>query len=216
MKKIIFLPILVLAIINISCQDSFTVKNDENIQELFTTKEINDINSIIKFVDNKMIAKSNEKNVDLAYHSYFDSLSKTIKEDSKIPSAFEEEEKFSFLESLDKNSIEQIFRIKTKIEKVKYKDKILTNVENVKLVNLNSTGKFMNYLEKIGETDEFYKKLHESIEIAGDLPPSFATWFPVNHKEFDFKVTKNRLWASVYLLRMEGLIEDKIEYYTNK
>jgi hypothetical protein len=101
MNKIILLPILVLVIINISCQDSFKVENDDNIQNLFSEKEIVDINSIIKFADNKMLSKSNEKNIDLAYHNYFESLSKNIKKDSIIPSAFDEEEKYSFLESLE-------------------------------------------------------------------------------------------------------------------
>jgi hypothetical protein len=216
MKKIIFFPILVLAIINISCQDSFTVKNDENIQNLFDEKEISDINSIVEFVDNKMLSKSNEKNIDLAYHTYFESLSKTIKEDSRIPSAFDEKEKYSFLESLDKNTFNDFFRIRTQLTNVRYKDTILTNIDNVKLLEINLSGKFMKYMEKTGETDDFYKKLHESIEIAGDLSPSFATWFPVNHKDFDFNIVKNRLWAAVYLLRMEGHINDKIEYYMNK
>lgn len=216
MNKIIFLPILVLAIINISCQDSFKVENDDNIQNLFSEKEIVDINSIIKFADNKMLSKSNEKNIDLAYHNYFESLSKNIKEDSRIPSAFDEKEKYSFLESLDKNTFNDFFRIKTQLKNVRYKDTILTNIDNVKLLKINRSGKFMKYLEKTGETDEFYKELYETIEIAGDLPPSLATWFPVNHKDFDFNIVKNRLWAAIYLLRMEGHINDKIEYYMNK
>ena len=216
MKKIIFLPILVLAIINSSCQDSFTVKNDENIQNLFSEKEINDINSIVKFVDNKVLSKSNDKNIDLAYHNYFESLSKTIKEDSRIPSAFDEKEKYSFLESLDKNTFNDFFRIRNQLKNVRYKDTILTNIDNVKLLKINASGKFMEYLGKTGETDDFYKELHENIEIAGDLPASFGTWFPVNHNDFDFNKVKNRLWAAVYLLKMEGHINDKIEYYMNK
>lgn len=215
MKKIIILPIFVLAIINISCQGSFNVNSDDNIQNIFDKNEINDLNSIVKFVDKLILSKSNETDIELAYHDYFESLSETIKNDSKIPSAFNEKEKYTFLESLDKSTFNEFFRIRTQLKNVRYKDTVLTNVDNVKLLKINLSGKFMIYLEKNGETDEFYKKLHESIEVAGDLPPSFATWFPLNHKDFDFQLTKNRLWAAVYLLRMEGLIEDKIEYYTN-
>jgi hypothetical protein len=74
----------------------------------------------------------------------------------------------------------------------------------------------MDYLATPGENDEFYKELHESIKIAGDISPSSATWFPVNHKDFDFEIVKNRLWSAIYLLRMEGHMDDKIEYYMNK
>jgi len=215
-KKNIFLLILALVIINISCQNSFNVKNDDNIQNLFNENEIKDLNSIIKFTDKAILSKTNEKDIELAYHDYFELLSKSIKKYSKIPSAFDEKEKYTFLESLDKSTFNEFFRIRTQLKNVRYKDTILTNIDNIKLLELNLSGKFMNYLEKTGETDEFYKDLHKSIEIAGDLPPSFAIWFPVNHKDFDFQITKNRLWAAVYLLRMEGLIEDKIEYYKNK
>ena len=213
MKKFIVLPILILAIINTSCQDNFTVKNDENIQNIFSEKEINDINLMVKFVDKKMLSKSNEKDIDLAYHAYFESLSKTIKEDSGIPSAFDEKEKYSFLESLDKNTFNDFFRMRTQLKNVIYKDTVLTNIDNLKLLKINSSGKFMNYLEKTGKTDDFYKKLHETIEIARDLPASFGTWFPINHEDFDFDKVKDRSWAGVYLLRMEGHIYDKIEYY---
>ena len=216
MKKIAFLLIIVLAIINISCQNRFTVKNDENIQNLFSEEEMTEINSIVRFVDNKMLSKSNQKNVDLAYHEYFELLSKKIKEDSLIPSAFGEEERFSFLESLDENTFNEIFWIRNQLKKVRCKDTILTNIDNVRLLKLRSTGRFMDYLEITGQSDEFYKKLHEFIKIAGDIPSSIAIWFPMNHKQFDFKITKNRLWASVYLLRMEGQLDDKIEYYMNK
>lgn len=216
MKKIIFLPILVFATINVSCQDSFNVKNDENIQNLFSEKEINEINSIVQFVDNKMLSKTDEKKIDLAYHDYFESLSKTIKEDSKIPSAFDEKEKYTFLESLDKSTFNEFFRIRTHLKNARYKDTTLTNIDNIKLLKIRSSGRFIDYLAKSGVNEKFYADLYESIEIAGDLPASFATWFPVNHKDFNFNIVKNRLWAAVYLLRMEGHIEDKIEYYINK
>jgi hypothetical protein len=108
MKKFITLTFLIMVIINISCQDNFNVKNDENIQKLFDNEEIKDLNSIVKYADEMVLSKSTEKNINHAYHNYFESLSKQIEGESKIPSAFGEKEKYSFLESLDEDTFKEI------------------------------------------------------------------------------------------------------------
>lgn len=216
MKILIALSVLFLVPGNVFCQDSFTVKKDKYIQLLFNEKEINDLNSIVKYVDNEVLSKYYDNNINQAYHNYFESLSKKIEEDSNIASAFDEEEKYAFLKSLDKNTFKEIFIIKTHLDWARYKDTIVQNIDNIRLLQLNPSGKFIDYLEKTGESDDYYEKLHDSIKIAGDLPGSFATRFPVNHNDFDFNLIKNRLWAAVYLLRMEGHMDYKIEYYLNK
>jgi len=199
----------------ISCQKKFNVNSDEIIVEIFSTQEIIALNSIIEYVDNMVLSESNEKSINQAYHNYFEKLTEYIKEGSVFPAPFDETKKYEFLENLDKNTFNEIFRMDNHLKRVKYKDTILTNLNNIKMLEINSSGRYMEYLKKVGQSDEKFKQIHESIEIAGDISPSIATWFPMNHNEYDFEVVKNRLWAAVYLLRMEGLIEDKIENYLN-
>ena len=117
---------------------------------------------------------------------------------------------------MDTTAFNDIWRISTNIKMVRYQDTIYRDLENFKTLNLRPVGNYMNYLKQLGETDEFFKSLHESIEVAGDLPASTAVYFPENHNEFDFNIPKNRLWATIYILRIEEPVDMKMKRYLNE
>ena len=71
----------------------------------------------------------------------------------------------------------------------------------------------MDYLEKIGKDDPFFKKVREDYENIGNLSASLYPLFPKGHSNFDFNIPKNRLWATIYLLRIEEPIEKKLDRY---
>jgi len=121
--------------------------------------------------------------------------------------------KFKFLETLDEEAFAAIWRMADYLKMVKYKDTILTDLHGFKSLKLNTQGKYMIYLKETGKSDNWYAELHKSIDIAGDISPSFFTWFPMHQKEFDFTLFKNRLWAAVLLLRMGEPFDESVERY---
>jgi hypothetical protein len=121
--------------------------------------------------------------------------------------------KFKFLETLDEEAFSAIWRMDENVGKVRYMDTILTDLHGFKWLELNYQAKYLIYLKEIGKSDNWYAGLYTSIEIAGDISPSFSTWFPMHHQEFDFTLFKNRLWAAVLLLRMGDPFEERVESY---
>ena len=128
----------------------------------------------------------------------------------------DEIEKYEFLESLDKSAFDAIFIMDNSMERVKYKDTILTNLENIKSLSMNIGGKYIKYIEKLAENNKYFKSFHDQLITVGDMSASFVTSFPLNHKEIDFNKLEYRLLASVYILRIEENINDKIERYLNQ
>jgi len=216
MKNLIILPIILLTMVQIYCQKKFDVKSDENILEIFSIQEIKDLNSIVEYVDNRVLSVSNKESLDEAYHDYFGKMSGLFEKDSVFPVHFDEIEKHKFFGNLNKSTFDAIFRMTTYREKVRYKDTILTNPDNMKILKFNSTGRYMEYLEKVGQSDKKFKEIHKIIEISGDIPMTVNMWVSDNHEDFDFEIIKNRLWAAISMLRFEGRSDDKIKRFLNK
>jgi hypothetical protein len=81
------------------------------------------------------------------------------------------------------------------------------------MLELNLVGKYMIYLKETGKSDSRYADLYKSIDAAGDIPPAFAGWFPTHHQELDFNSFKDRLWATVFLLRLCDPFDERVERY---
>ena len=213
LKPILFLAFVITLC---SCQHRVDLRTDKLLTETFSKDEIQSFESMVDYVDKMVLAKTKETDIDKAYHQFFELMSQTIKDSSKFLVPFNEKDKYDFLEQMDTTAFNDIWRISTNIKMVRYQDTIYRDLENFKTLNLRPVGNYMNYLKQLGETDEFFKSLHESIEVAGDLPASTAVYFPENHNEFDFNIPKNRLWATIYILRIEEPVDMKMKRYLNE
>ena len=71
----------------------------------------------------------------------------------------------------------------------------------------------MDYLEAIGKEDSYFQTIRENFENFGGFSVDDAIWFPKNHNAFDFTITKNRLWAAIFILGMEETYEMKLDRY---
>ena len=74
----------------------------------------------------------------------------------------------------------------------------------------------MNYMEKLGKTDDYFKEWQEIISVAGSISAGMAIWFPVHHHKFNFNIPKYRLWAAIFLLSIEEPTHKKMERYLNR
>ena len=186
---------------------------DETAKEIFNPSELKGIEQMIKYIDNEISENTNVTDINQSYHTYFDKLESYVSNGKMFPSLLKDTTKFKFLETIDKEAFSAIWKMDDYVKMVKYRDTTLTDLYGFKSLELNHQGKYLKYLKEIGESDNKYAELYKSIEIAGDISPSTVGWFPAHHKEFDFASFKDRLWATVFLLRMGDTLEEKVERY---
>lgn len=213
MKKLTIPILAVLAILQSCTPTSKNLVADETAKKIFNTTELKGIEKTISFVDSIILDNTNATDINQGYHAYFDKLKPYILEGKIYPALVKDTVKFKFLETLDEEAFAAIWRMDENVGKVRYKDTILTDLHGFKWLELNYQAKYLIYLKEIGESDNWYAGLYKSIEITGDISPSFSTWFPMHHQDFDFTLFKNRLWAAVLLLRMGEPFDESVERY---
>ncbi len=155
----------------------------------------------------------NIEEINQAYHAYFDNYKSYIEAGTFYPALIKDSVKFEFLETIDKAAFDAIWRIDDSVRKIRFRTLSLDSVTGIKTLELNYLGKYLKYMKETGKADSRYADFLNLIEISGDIPASLATWFPTHHQEFDFTLFKNRLWASVFLLRLGDPLEEKVERY---
>lgn len=209
MNPRLFQTLMILAVLTAfqNCSQSETSSvPDDTARKIFTKEEINGFEKMMSFVDNLIIDKTKMKDINDAYHAYFE-------KGEMSPGPVKDSVKYEFLETIDKAAFSAIWEMDDHAEFITYKDSLLSNLDGFKTLGLNYRGKYRDYMKLTAETDSLYAVLNHSIEVAGDISPETFAWFLAHHREFDFTVFKNRLWAAVFILRMEDPLEEKVERY---
>ena len=195
------------------CQNSMDLARDKGLNKSFNENEIKGLEAMVQYVDNMVLKKTNKTEVHKAYHIYFENWDQT----SEYSMPFKENEKYPFLKSLDSSTFSSIWIFQTHVDMISVGDTIYRNLENFEILQVKPYSKYMNYLKEVGQDDSYFKKLHLEFESIGNLSTASSFWFPKNHTNFDFTIPKNRLWAVVYLLRIEEPFKMKLErYFKNK
>lgn len=211
MRKIKFTLLFIIGLTLLSCQSKFDLKSDKHLTEIFSNNELAEIEKMISYVDNRVLELTGNKDINEAYHQLFDKIDKTMQDSSKFLVPFEEEEKYEFLQSLDSTIFSEFWTI-GRVRKAVYQDSIYEN--GYQFLELSSSGRYVaDYLQKIGEDDAYYKSEKETIIMAGGLSPTIVAWFLKNHNGFDFTIPKHRLWATVFILRIEEPHDKKMKRY---
>ena len=216
MVKLKFALLIIVGFIISSCQSRVDLKSDKHLNQLFSDNEVKEIKKMIHYVDDRVIEKTGNNDIEQAYHQLLDKINQTMQDSSKFLVPFEEEEKYKFLESLDPTVFKEFWYMGNHIRKTMYKDSIYEDLDNYKYLDLRHEGRFSDYLERIGEDDAYYCSVKETLDIAAGLAPSIVASFLKMHKEFDFTIPKNRLWATVFILSIEEPHDKKMERYLNQ
>lgn len=216
MKNLKAILTLILISVMISCQNQPNLKKDKLLNEFFNKNEILELESMVSFVDKLVLERTKETDINKAYHLFFEDMSRKMSDSSFHIVAFPENVRYEFLENMDTIVFHEIWDMSTHLQYAGYKGTIYRDLENFKQLSLNPTGRYVEYMKALGETDDFFESLHNRIVVAGDLPVGIMAWFRANHNKFDFNVPKNRLWASIYILRLEEPFGMKLERYLNK
>jgi len=186
---------------------------DMDLSKVFNAKEIESLAVMVEFVDSAVVSITGNKNIEGAYHDYFEAYITSLKAEQKRTLPFDEKEKYDFLERLDRGVFEAIWRFDKHKDQLQYRDSTLINVDYIKCLTLNHTGRYMEYLKLTAQKDNRYKGVYEMIEAMGDFPTSAGL---PKHKDFDFGRVRNRLFAAVFILRIEESYETKLDRYFNQ
>lgn len=216
MRKVKFALIIILGFTLMSCQSKLDLKSDKHLNEVFTDREIAEIEKMISYVDDMVVEQTGNRDVNEGYHQFLDKQLQSIEDGSSYLMPFEEEEKYRFLESLDSTVFNEFWYMGNHIRYAKYKDSVYQDLDNYKYLDIKYRSKYRDYLEKIGENDAYYQSVKETFDLAGGLAPDIVVRFLNMQSEFDFTIPKNRLWATVFLLAIEESNDKKMERYLNQ
>ncbi len=216
MKKLKTALLIVIGCTMFSCHSRFELKSDKHLNEIFLENELQEIQKMITYVDNMLIESTANKDINKAYHQMLDKIDQTMQDSSMFFVPFEEKEKYSFLERLDTTVFNEFWYMGNHVRKTIYKDSIYKDLKGYKFLNLKRSGKYSYYLEKVGESDAYYRMLKESLEAAGGLTPSIVASFLKMHNKLDFRIPKNRLWVALFMLSIEEPHDKKMERYLNQ
>ncbi|TKG94385.1 hypothetical protein EYV94_13985 [Puteibacter caeruleilacunae] len=187
---------------------------DKTAKEVFNQQELEGIIAMIQLVDKRVMEETNKTDINQAYHKYFEDMIQKTKHTLDVDlTLIKDTVKFKFFDSLDRQAVQAIWSIDNHKEMIRTRDTILYDLHGYMSLGISPIGSYCTYMKKIGETDEKYRHYHNSISAAGDISPSLITYFPSKHLEYDFTLFKDRLWATVFLLRFGDPMEQKIERY---
>jgi hypothetical protein len=212
--KSLIIPIIAVLVMFQSCTPANQkLVADETAKKIFNPTELKGIEKMISFVDSIILYNTKATDINQAYHDYFDKLKSYVSEGPMIPALLKDTLKFKFMETLDEEAFDAIWRMNDYVRMAKYKDIILTDLHGFKMLDINLAGKYMIYLKETGKRDSSYIFIYNNIEAAGDISPSIVGWFLTNQQELDFNSFKNRLWATVFLFRLSDPFEEQVERY---
>jgi hypothetical protein len=212
MKTSIFFPICIFIAVGCSQPNQKLSFETPLLQKYFTETERPLLAKMVQFTDSLVMANTKETQAEVAYHVYLDTIQSLMKNGDWMNYSFNEPEKQEFLFNLDTTFFNKIWE-KSIPRIVKSKDTTLYSPENYFSLSLNYKGEYVKYLKEKGMENEFYKSVHESIENAGDISPVVFGTFLLKHRELNFGDSENRLWASVFILRMSDPMELKVKRY---
>ena len=211
MKVILIIVYSLLVSSHIFCQENLDLRDDVLISSTFTEREIEGLETMIQYVDNKVTQESIDPSINKAYHLFFEKISKS----KEYYAPFGETEKYQFLNSLDSVQFSAVWKFETDIQVLNTGDTIYRNLKNIPQLVIKPFSKYMDYLKEVGKEDSYFDALQKNFTTIGSFSLDDFVWFFKNHSTFNFTIPKNRLWAVIYILRMEETMDKKLERYLN-
>ena len=187
-KKILFSFCFVLLL---SCNERSDLKSDKAFVKTFNQEELDDIIFLIDYVDILVKEETGVEDINSAYRLYFNNLRARMFEGHfMVP--IKSEAKFSFLENIEESTFNEFWYVD-----MAHIDTTRDTGTNSKKLRVNIYGKYLDYIRKVGESDDYFCDLHEFIMGSGDISRSGLIIYFANNKSVDYQLIKNRLLAVV-------------------
>ncbi len=192
MSIIIFVSVLILDCNNI---DQKSISEDKMLSKTYTVEQIAFLDEILSYYDSTIICLTNIKNVDLAYHSFCESL------DSDLEKMYKQLEVINspkFLKNkglMDHPFFHEIWKVEKMVD--------IEAVKGYERFELNHKGGVIKILKLLKKRNKVFKKYLDIFLTSGGIPPSLAGGFHHVHNKFDFNDCKVRLWFAIHFTTIE-------------
>ncbi len=183
----------------INFSTKYNLESDHIYLETFNDEEHRDLTLLIDFSDDLVQKKTQKNNINEAYHLYFDRLQAAMLQGYFIV-PIDDKEKFHLLENVNGSTIDEIWHVDS------LGGKRTDHRSKVKLT-LNINGKFIDYIEKTGNTDSIFYGIHDIFVAMGDIHRSGFINFLAEGNNIDFNKIRYRLLAVVCLLSINEPLE---------
>lgn len=199
-KKYKIISLILLSLFLTSC---FVIKekkiDDDHTQPnentTYNKKELKLLGKLLFVFDKYIVAISGEKNVNNAYHSFFEELNFIeFEEEFKQKTKMKTSKHQDLLDKISKNKMFNDVWI------YEYGRDIYTKDTSVVYLNLNMEGKYLEFLKNYGKSNETIKNYHFEIETSRGISPSNFLSFLQLHDKFDFNKNYNRLIWMVHFI----------------
>ncbi len=194
MKKIIYILIAVF-FANCSSKDKVALNSNILISKTFNKNEINDLELIFAFFNNKICpkVKPNNENLTECYLTYCSKNMEQIIKTNDYNRNINYEEQKRFYSKISSSTFKEIWSIQKSIP-------VRDRIDTLKYLSFNHNGKFVRFLKQYGKENKKIKRYYESFIQYRDITPSMQAIILMEFKDFDINDVRTKLVFAIHYL----------------
>jgi len=158
----------------ILCQETLNLGRDGVISGTFSEREIEGLESMVRYVENMVTNGKTGQDIDMAYHQFFERIAKS----TEYNAPFDETEKYRFLKSLDSVQSSAVWRFDTYINMLTVRDTVYRNLDNFPQLDIKPFSKYMDHVEEVGKENPYFRGLRSTFKAVDGFSAGDAAWFP--------------------------------------
>ncbi len=199
MKNLLFFIFITTLFISCSLEQKDSVIDDETVNSIFTSAEINDLVKIQDFFEQQIssINKNDKGSLLKTYYTFFEGNSK-IKNLGQLTLSIDFNKQKELYKRLSYSTYDQIWRMSWTVQ--------MNSVDTLNRLELKYDGKYMEFLEKVGEQDGKIAQYCSSFKGMGVISPSMMADFVKNYKDYNINDPKVRLIIAIHYLTMNDFM----------
>lgn len=190
---LLFLTIIILFSCTEIRQDSLS--KDDTMQMIFNKNEIIDLLEILNFFE-QSIGLSDNYSVDefqKAYSDFFN-LNKEIKMSSELRFSFDYTDEMNLFGKIDTLTMKEIWENQLV--------RLMRSTDSMYVFKINYNGKYMRFLQRLGEQDKKIENYYNTIKVASDITPALVADIAINYKDYNINDPKVRLVIAIHYLTL--------------
>ena len=197
--------LIIFLLINFSVNSQEKLGGNITIKSVFNESEIQDLETILVFFDNKICETENinKSNISECYRSFFERMAEFEKTgiiEFRVP--FEEQR--NIYKIINQSTFDEIW-----IFGKSWKPK--TN-QTFKSISYNLSGKYVEYLEELGKENKIIKNYIDTLLAAGDISPIMFANVLMGYKNYDITDIRVRLMIAIHYMTLNDQNERNEKY----
>lgn len=206
MKNIVLLALTLVA--NLSCIpiSHNELINDPDVLRVFNKEEISSLGLILNFFDSLILENSEKvQDINQSYYQYFETIenSESIIDLSEHMGLANSNVTKSLINKLKVSGIfSEIWKYNYRID-FTTKDTLSVGLE------LNQQGKYMQLLELLGKSNNYFLEYTKHLQNSGTISPSNIAQFMKYYREVEFHRGVNRLAFAIHYISIVSVEEYK-------